>query len=282
MIKSAEKLRALVTAPDILITPGVYDAFSAFRAQEAGFQAVFVSGSALAAMHLARPDIGLLSLTETAEIIGRIAERLDIPLFVDADQGFGNAMSVARSVILLERAGAAGIQIEDQLEVKPATAPLSRPLVAPDVMVGKIKAALDSRRDGATMISARSDAMTSESFEQALERAHLYVDAGADMVFVESLKTRAQMERLVFELGGKVPLLHNLLRADDEVIDAATAQQIGYGVALFPGAAVSPVGHALDSSFATLRSAPKLAPPAAAVDRIGAAHYLSLFKPDQG
>lgn len=272
-----EKLRALVAAPDILVTPGVYDAFSAFRAQEAGFKAVFVSGSSLAAMHLARPDIGLLTMTETAEIVGRIAERLDIPLFVDADQGFGNAMAVARSVMLLERAGAAGIQIEDQQEVKPSSAPLSRPLVAPEVMVGKIKAALDSRRDEATMISARSDAMTTETFEQALERAHLYAEAGADMVFVESLKTKAEMERLVAELGGKVPLLHNLLRADDEVRDAITVQKIGYGVALFPGAAVSAVGESLDKAFRGLKTSPEVATSGPAVDRLGAKGYMSSF-----
>lgn len=280
-MNSARQLRALVAAQEILVTPGVYDAFSAYRAQEAGFQAVFASGSALAAMHLARPDVGLLTLTETAEIVGRIAERIDIPLFVDADQGFGNAMSVGRSVTLLERAGAAGIQIEDQQEVKPATDALSRPLVTPHVMVGKIKAALDSRRDDATMISARSDAMSSESFEQALERAHLYADAGADMVFVESLKTRAQMERLVAELGPKVPLLHNLLRIDDEVRDAATVQQIGYSIALFPAAAVSAVGQALDSAFADLKAQPAVTAGAPAKDRIGAAEYLARFIPIQ-
>jgi len=279
-MKTAEKLRTLVAAPEILVTPGVYDAFSAFRAQEAGFQAVFVSGSALAAMHLARPDIGLLTLTETTEIVGRIAERLDIPLFVDADQGFGNAMLVARSVMLLERAGAAGIQIEDQQEVKPASAPLSRPLVAADVMVGKIKAALDSRRNDATMISARSDAMSTESFDQALERAHLYAEAGADMVFVESLKTRAQMERLASELGSKVPLLHNLLRPDDEVNDAAEVQKIGYGVALFPGAAFAAVGKALDEAFIGMKAAPIVASKGSAPDRVGGAEYLSSFTSD--
>ncbi len=279
-MNSARQLRTLVAAPEILVTPGVYDAFSAFRAQEAGFQAVFVSGSALAAMHLARPDIGLLTLTETVEIVGRISERIDIPLFVDADQGFGNAMSVGRSVMLLERAGAAGIQIEDQQEVKPASDALSRPLVAADVMVGKIKAALDSRRDDATMISARSDAMSSEGFEQALERAHLYADAGADMVFVESLKTRGHMEQVAAGLGPKVPLLHNLLRADDEVRDAATVQQIGYSVALFPGAAVSAAGQALDNAFAGLIARPEVTAGAPARDRIGAAEYLAWFTSD--
>jgi 2-methylisocitrate lyase-like PEP mutase family enzyme len=267
------RLRDLIAAPEILIVPGVYDAFSAFRAQEAGFQAVFVSGSALSAMHLARPDIGLLTLTETADIVGRIAERLAIPLFVDADQGSGNALTVARAIHLLERAGASGIQIEDQMETKPAAAPLSRPLVDPDVMVGKIKAALDSRRNEATVISARSDAVTTEGFDRALERAHLYADAGADMVFVESLTTRAEMARLVAELGPRAALLHNFLRAKDEVHDALTAERIGYSVALFPGAAVAAVGQALDTVFSDLIAAPKISADSAAPDRVGSRDY---------
>ena len=257
-MKQPSSLRDLIAAPEILVVPGVFDAFSAVSAQMAGFRAVFVSGSALASMHLAQPDIGLLTLTETADIVGRIAERLNIPLLVDADQGFGNALSVARAVHLLERSGAAGIQIEDQLETKPAWAPLSRPLVDPDVMVGKIKAALDSRRNAATVISARSDAVSTEGFDRALERAHLYADAGADMVFVESLTSHAEMARLVGELGSKVPLLHNLLRIEDEVRDAATAESIGYSVALFPATAVSAVREALVKAFLSLRVAPRI------------------------
>ena len=268
-------LRELITRPEILVVPGVYDAFSAYRAQEAGFQAVFVSGSALATMHLARPDIGLLTLTETAGIVGRIADRVDIPLFVDADQGFGNAFSVARAVRLLERAGAAGIQIEDQLETKLAGDPLSRPLVGTDVMVGKIKAALDSRRNESTVISARSDAVTTEGFDRALERASLYADAGADMVFVESLTTRAQMKCLAAELDSRVPLLHNLLRVADEVRDAAAAQDIGYSLALFPGAAVAAVGKALDKAFSSLQTEPRISDADGAIDRVGAAAYLA-------
>ncbi len=274
-------LRDLIAAQEILIVPGVYDAFSAFRAQKAGFQAVFVSGSALAAMHLARPDIGLLTLTETADIVGRIAERLAIPLFVDADQGFGNALSVARAIHLLERAGASGIQIEDQLETKPSAAPLSRPLVDPEVMVGKIKAALDSRRNEATVISARSDAVTSEGIDRALERAHLYADAGADMIFIESLNTRAQMARLVTELSSKVPLLHNFLRPADEVQDAAAAEQIGYGMALFPGAAVAAVGQALDNAFSLLKTAPQISATSPAPDWVGAGDYFESFRTDK-
>lgn len=274
----ATKLRARLRQPEIIVAPGIYDSLSAYRAEVAGFEAVFVSGSALAAAHLARPDIGLLTASETAEIVARIADRVAIPMFVDADQGFGNAFGVVRTVRALERAGAAAIQIEDQQEVKPAEAPLTRPLVATDVMVDKIRAARDSLHDADTIISARSDAITTEGFDQALERAHAYADAGADMIFVESLTTRDQMERLVSELGGKVPLLHNVLRPGDEVKNAQTAEDIGYSVALFPGTALAMVGAALDDGLAKLKSNPRLDETGPAVDRIGAQQYLNKRK----
>lgn len=270
----AKKLRTRLQQREIVIAPGVYDALSAHRAKVAGFEAIFVSGSALAAAHLARPDIGLLSASETAEIAARIADRINIPMLVDADQGFGNAFAVGRTVRMLERAGACAIQIEDQQEVKPADDPLSRPLISQDAMVGKIKAARDALTNADVMISARSDAMISEGFEYALERVHAYVEAGADMIFVESLTTRAQMEDLVRQMDDKAPLLHNLLRDTDEVTDAQTAQQIGYSVALFPGAALGAVGAALDWAFADLKSASELRGGGPKIDRIGADAYL--------
>lgn len=270
----AKKLRTRLQQREILVAPGVYDALSAYRAEVAGFEAIFVSGSALAAAHLARPDIGLLSASETADIAARIADRIGIPMLVDADQGFGNAFAVGRTVRMLERAGASAIQIEDQQEIKPADSPLSRPLILQDAMVDKIKAARDALTDADVMISARSDAMATEGFERALERAHAYVEAGADMVFVESLITRAQMAEFVRQMDGKAPLLHNLLRDTDEVTDAQMAQQIGYSVALFPGTALGAVGEALDRAFADLKSAPELRGGGPKIDRIDVDAYL--------
>ena len=164
------QLRRRLGEKAIVIAPGIYDAFSALRAEVAGFETVFVSGSALAATHLARPDIGLLTASETADIVERIGERISVPMLVDADHGFGNRFAVARTVKALERAGASAIQIEDQLEVKPASHPLSRPLITAAQMSDKIKAARDSLSNDDILISARSDAMTSEGFEAALPR----------------------------------------------------------------------------------------------------------------
>lgn len=271
----ATTLRALISAPQILVTPGVYDAFSAYRAQEAGFKAVFVSGSALAAMHLGRPDIGLLTLGEIAEVTGRIAERVSIPLFVDADQGFGNAYMAARTMQVLERSGASGVQIEDQLDTKPCNDPLGRPLVPLPVMLDKIRAMLDARTDEAVVVSARTDAVTTEGVDAALDRAAAYADAGADMIFVENLRARRDMERLVALIGPKKPLLHNLLRVGEDVQDAATLEAIGYSVALFPGVAVQAAGAALDDAFSRLIADPRIVDSGKQPDRIGSAAYLA-------
>ncbi len=270
----AAQLRQRLKQREIVVAPGIYDALSAYRAQEAGFEAIFASGSALAATHLARPDIGLLSATETAEIVSRITERIAIPVFVDADQAFGNSYNVARSIKLFERAGAAAIQMEDQQEVKPADAPLSRPLISIDAMVDKIKAARDALENQDIVLSARCDAMTTENFESAMERAHAYIEAGADMIFVESLTQRTLMEELVKQLGDRVPLLHNLLRSDDEVTAAQALEDIGYSVALFPGTVMAAVGSALDSTLTDLRAKPDVEGLTKQPDRIGAAEYL--------
>lgn len=274
----AQTLRSRLQQRDIVVAPGVYDAFSAYRAEAAGFEAVFVSGSALAATHLGRPDIGLLTASETADIVARIGDRINIPMFVDADQGFGNIFAVSRTIKMLERAGASAMQIEDQQEVKPAGNPLSRPLISREAMVDKIKAARDALIDQETIISARSDAMTTEGFESAVERAHVYAEAGADMVFVESLTKFEQMEELVRQIDGKVPLLHNLLRETDEVSDAQTVEQLGYSVALFPAIALGAVGAALDKGFADLKTSPQLGDGGPKIDRIGAGAYLKQRK----
>jgi 2-methylisocitrate lyase-like PEP mutase family enzyme len=269
------KLRRRLAEDAIIVAPGIYDALSAFRAEAAGFEAVFVSGSALAATHLARPDIGLMTASETADIVARIGERIAIPMFVDADQGFGNTFAVARTVKAFERAGASAIQIEDQQEVKSAKEPLSRPLITAEKMADKIKAAKDALVNQDMIISARTDAVSSEGFEAALERAHIYAEAGADMLFVESLSQRSQMEELVRQIERRVPLLHNFLRPQDEVNDAATAQTIGYSVALFPSTALSAIGSALDDSLSALARSPRLETTSTAPDRIGARDFLA-------
>ena len=251
----AKALRALLDAPPIVIAPGVYDALSALVAEQAGFPAVFVSGSALAYTLLGRPDVNLLALTEVAGAVERICDRISVPILVDADSGHGNAANVQRTVRMLERAGAAAIQIEDQLNHKSPSNLAARPLVSIAEMVGKIKAAQDAKADDATIISARTDAVFTVGADEALRRAVAYADAGADMVFVEGLTATEHMRRLVTDLGPRVPLLHNCLDGGSSPIQsAAEAEAMGYAIVLFPGVAVQAAATAMTAALARLKS----------------------------
>lgn len=248
-------LRTRLRSGRILAMPGVFDALSALLAERAGFEGVFVSGSALSYTQLGRPDIGLTTLTEVAGAVERIRDRVAVSILVDADSGFGNALNVGRTVKVLERAGATAIQIEDQVNTKRPGALTARPVVPIAEMVGKIKAALDARASSATLISARSDAPFTESFEQALARAHAYAEAGADIVFVEGLTAPAQLKRLTAELKGKAPLLHNLLDGGGSPVrSAAELEQLGYAVVLFPGPAVQAAATAMEKTLAALKA----------------------------
>lgn len=238
-------LKQRLAQTEILRAPGVYDSLTAALAEKAGFEAVFVSGSAVAYSQLARPDIGLVSMSEMADAVARIRDRVDIHLFVDADSGFGNALNVARTVRAFERAGASGIQIEDQLDSKPVDQVLTRPLVSPDAMVGKLKAALDARLSPDTVVSARTDAMFTTGLEDALERAQRYAETGADMVFVEGIKSAEDRARLCELLSAKVPLLFNTLKPGAEGVPTpAELQQQGYSVVLFPYTVMGSVANA--------------------------------------
>lgn len=240
-----------------LVAVGVFDALSAVIAEQAGFEALFLSGSSLALTQLARPDVGLMTLTELADATSRICDRVAVPVLVDADHGFGNALNVNRAVRALERAGASGIQLEDRVEVVLPSAISERPVVAISAMVDKIKAALDARVSAATVISARTDAIYSHGLEAAVERAQCCIDAGADMVFVEGCKCDADRRAVVGQLAAQRPVLFNtgILPATEipayQVLAAA-----GYAVILFPGIAASAAGNAMEKTLSDLRGWP--------------------------
>ncbi|MEM7569996.1 MAG: isocitrate lyase/PEP mutase family protein [Pseudomonadota bacterium] len=226
--------------PGILVAPGIYDALTAHLAAKAGFEAVFLSGSAVAFSQLCQPDIGLVTMTEMALACDRVRDRTDLHIMIDADSGYGNAYNVARCVRTFERAGASGIQIEDQLNTKNVEEVAARPLVSTETMVGKIKAALDARTHEGTVISARSDAAFTEGVDKAIARAAAYKDAGAEMIFVEGLTKRADMEALHAALGQDVPTLYNVLDpAKTEVSAPADLDAIGYAMMLYPATAIT-------------------------------------------
>ena len=206
----AVKLRSRLRRKPIVVAPGVYDAFTALVAEQSGFRTLYVSGAAISYTRLGRPDIGLVSMSEVVEIVGMIRDRVDADLIVDADTGYGNALNVGRTMRLFERAGASAIQLEDQDFPKRCGHLDGKVLVPAAEMVGKIKAALDARRSRETLVIARTDAIAVEGFERAVERAALYRDAGADVLFVEAPKTRAELKRIPPALDG-VPLMANMV-----------------------------------------------------------------------
>jgi len=239
----------------LLTAPGVYDAFTALLAEQAGFEALYLSGASIAYTRLGRSDIGLVSFAEVRDTLSAITERVSRPVIVDADTGFGNALNTWRTVREFERAGAAAIQLEDQTAPKRCGHLDGKSLVSADEMVGKLHAAIDARRSADTLIVARTDAVAVEGFEAALERAERYVEAGADVLFVEAVRSEEQMRIVCDRFAARVPLLANMVEGgktpDRSVAELAA---IGYRLAIFPGGTARAVAHALQAYFASLHA----------------------------
>ena len=252
MMSKPESLRARLTQKPIVVAPGVYDAFTALVAEQAAFRTLYVSGAAIAYTRLGRSDIGLVSMSEVADVIGTIRDRVAADLIVDADTGYGNALNVARTVRLFERAGANAIQLEDQSFPKRCGHLDEKRLVPAVEMVGKIKAALDSRQSRDTLVIARTDAVGVEGFDKAIERAVLYRDAGADVLFVEAPKTQAELKRIPPALGG-VPLMANMVEGGKTpLLSAAELEALGFALVIFPGGIVRALGHMASEYYASL------------------------------
>lgn len=240
----ASRLRELLAGP-AFIAPGCYDGLTALQIQQAGFDCAYLSGASIAFTRLGRPDIGLTTMTEVANVISNIRERIDIPIIVDGDTGFGNAVNVKRTVRLFERMGASGIQLEDQTLPKRCGHLNGKTLVPVDEMLGKIRAAQDARADDATVIVARTDAIAVDGLDEALERAAAYADAGADVLFVESPLDDEQLRIVGETLGDRVPLLANMVEGGKTPLHSVDELgALGYRVVIFPGAMVRMLSRA--------------------------------------
>jgi len=236
----------------IVVAPGVYDAFTALVAEQSGFKTLYVSGAAISYTRLGRPDIGLVSMSEVVEIVGVMRDRVNADLIVDADTGYGNALNVGRTTRLFERAGASAIQLEDQDFPKRCGHLDGKVLIPAAEMVGKIKAALDARRLRETLVIARTDAIAVEGFERAIERAALYRDAGADVLFVEAPKTRAELKRIPPALRG-VPLMANMVEGGKTpVLSAAELESMGFALVIFPGGIVRALARMASEYYGSL------------------------------
>lgn len=248
-------LRERLAQDRILLAPGIYDALTGLVAQRAGAEAVYLSGASIAYTRFGRPDIGLVGMSEVAEVIAAIRDRVETPMIVDADTGYGNALNVQRTVRTFERMGANVIQLEDQSLPKRCGHLAGKTLVPGGEMVGKIKAALDTRASDATLIMARTDAIAVEGIDAALDRAEAYREAGADILFVEAPQDDAQIAAIMDRLGGRVPLLANMVEGGKTPVrPAADLQSLGYDIAIFPGGAVRAIAAQAERYYANLIS----------------------------
>ncbi|MEM7269682.1 MAG: isocitrate lyase/phosphoenolpyruvate mutase family protein [Pseudomonadota bacterium] len=229
-------LKSRLGALEIVVAPGVYDALSALLAQQAGAEAAYLSGASIAYTRFGRPDIGLVTMTEVAEVAAAITDRIDIPLIVDADNGFGNALNVQRTVRVFERAGAAALQLEDQTLPKRCGHLSGKTLISKEEMAGKIRAAVDARSEA--LIIARTDAIAVEGFESALDRAEAYREAGADVLFIEAPRDLDEMRAFTARFPD-TPLLANMVEGGKTpLLSAGELQALGFSIVIFPGGAV--------------------------------------------
>jgi 2-methylisocitrate lyase-like PEP mutase family enzyme len=241
--------------PRLLLAPGIYDALTALVAEQAGFEALYLSGASIAYTRLGRSDVGLVTASEVADTLVRTAERVRVPIIVDADTGYGNALNVQRTVCDFERAGAAMIQLEDQTFPKRCGHLDGKAVIPAAEMCGKLRAALDARRERATLILARTDALAIEGLDAALDRAERYLECGVDALFIEALRTPEQMDAACARFAQRVPLLANMVEGGKTPMQSAAALEArGFRIAIYPGGTARAVAHALSGYYASLRA----------------------------
>jgi 2-methylisocitrate lyase-like PEP mutase family enzyme len=236
-MKATSKLKEIVARRAAVQAPGTANALFARVIEELGFELVYVTGAGIANMHLGAPDIGLTTLTEIANAVSAVSDAVALPLVVDADTGFGNAVNMVRTVRVLERAGAAGLQIEDQVFPKKCGHFAGKDVIPLDEMVQKVKAAVDARRDPDLQIIARTDARAIEGLDRALERARAYIAAGADVTFVEAPTGVEELARIPKELA--VPQVANIVfggRTPDPGREKLA--ELGFAIVLYANAAL--------------------------------------------
>lgn len=248
-------LKKRLEQPNVLLAPGVYDALSALVAEQAGFEALYLSGASIAYTLLGRSDVGLTTVSEVVNTLAHITDRVKIPVIVDADTGFGNALNTQRTVRDLERAGASMIQLEDQTFPKRCGHLDGKAVVPVKEMEGKLRAALDARHSSDTLVLARTDALAIEGFDATLDRAERYLECGVDALFIEAVRTPEQMDIACKRFASRIPMLANMVEGGKTPVQSA--QELGgrgYKIVIFPGGTARAVAHTLQGYYASLHA----------------------------
>ena len=249
----SDSFKSRLQQPRVLLAPGVYDALTALIAERSGFEALYLSGASIAYTRLARSDVGLTTATEVADTLARITERVALPVIVDADTGFGNALNTIRTVKLFERSGAAMVQLEDQTFPKRCGHLEGKSVVPVAEMCGKLKGALDARSSDQTLILARTDALAVEGWDAAMARAQAYLECGVDALFIEALRTQEQMASACAQFAACIPLLANMVEGGlTPVQGAAALGEIGFRIVIYPGGTARAAAFALQTYYASL------------------------------
>ena len=251
-MRPTSRLKEIVARRAAVQAPGAANALFARVIEDLGFEVVYVTGAGIANMHLGAPDIGLTTLTEIANAVSAIADAVALPLVVDADTGFGNAVNMVRTVRVLERAGAAGLQIEDQVFPKKCGHFAGKGVVPLDEMVQKVKAAVDARHDPDLQIIARTDARAVEGLDRAIARAQAYIDAGADIAFVEAPTGKDELARIAREV--KAPHVANIVFGG-KTPDPGQAElaRMGFSLVLYANAALQAAVQAANEVLGALK-----------------------------
>ena len=253
-MSTRKQLKQLVEARNGLLVPGAFHALSAKVIADLGFQAIYVTGAGVTNMWFGMPDQGFMGLHEIADHTARIRDAVDVPLIVDADTGFGNALNVVHTVRTLERAGADCIQLEDQVAPKRCGHFSGKEVISTEEAVSKIKAAVDARRDPDFLIMARTDAAATHGFEAAVERAQKFAEAGADILFVEAV-TKPEEVRALPQRLAKPQLMNMVIGGKTPIFNAEQLGELGFGIVLYANAALQGAVMGMQKALTTLRDA---------------------------
>ena len=251
-MNTKQQLRQLVEARRGVIVPGAFNALSAKVIEDLGYEAIYITGAGVTNMWFGMPDQGFMGLHEIAEHTARIRDTVNVPLLVDADTGFGNALNVYHTVRTLERAGADCIQLEDQVAPKRCGHFSGKEVISTEEAVSKIKAAVDARRDADFLVMARTDAAATHGFEAAVERAHKFAEAGADILFVEAVTTEAEIRALPQRLA-KPQLMNMVIGGKTPIFNANQLGELGYGIVLYANAALQGAVAGMQKALTVLR-----------------------------